>query len=287
MLRLIKYAFCIGTLLMFFATSLFAYQADTNHQKKRKLNYPYTINHQFKNYPVNGYPVKFNLVREKGHLVNKRIPIKTPFELQKSNDFIYTKEGRELKSQKFKELQGKPLEIINRVNKEVSKGVPGVLGILTDSLFEVPRKFITNIKNDNDYGRVKISGLDIPEVLGRKLARNLKDEFYQIFDNLETNDFMGNFVLNRFAKVLKNSNVDIKNGRVVFDPKLNESFSGNLAGYKIDINGNLALSKGLIHPSLSIGIAPNFKTNYPFNIKVDFDGYGRSFACKFSLRFQP
>jgi len=260
MAKLNKLAFGIGTLLMFFAVSLYGSEAGAKPQK-RKLNYSYAINLQ-----LNNYPVKFNLHKEGEKTVDRRIPIKTPFELQKLKDSIHTKEGQELKSKEFKDLQGKSIEVIDRVDKEISKSVPGAIGILTDSLFEVPRKFMKDIKLDNENGRIKISDLDVPEVVGGNLARNLKDEFYKMANKLETNDFMADFVLGRFANVVKNSKVDIKNGKVVFEPTLKESFSKNLAGYKINIDGKLDLIKGLVQPSLSIGIAPGSKANFPLNM---------------------
>jgi len=277
MIKLSKYALGIGILLMFFAVSLYGSESGAKPQK-RKLNYSYAINQQLKNYPVKVYPVRFNLDKDGKYLVDKRIPIKTPLELQKLKDSIHTKEGQELKSKEFKDLQGKSIEVIDRVDKEISKSVPGVLGILTDSLFEVPRKFIKDVKLDNEHGRIKIGDLNVPEVVGENLAKNLKDKFYKMADNLETNDFMADFVLGRFANVIKSSKVDIKNGKVVFEPTLKESFSKNLGGYKININGKLDLTKGLIHPSLSIGIAPGSKTNFPLNIKVNFDDKGKRFA---------
>jgi len=279
MVKLNKLAFGIGTLFMFFAVSLYGSESGAKPQK-RKINYSYAINLQLNNYPVKVYPAKFNLHKEGEKTVDRRIPIKTPLELQKLKNSIYTQEGHEFKSKEFKDLQGKSIEVIDRVDKEISKSVPGAIGILTDSLFEVPRKFMKDIKLDNEHGRIKISDLDIPEVVGGNLAKNLKDEFYRMANKLETNDFMADFVLGRFANVVKNSKVDIKNGKVVFEPSLKESFSKNLGEYKINVNGKLDLRKGLVHPSLSIGIAPGSKANFPLNMKVDFYSNGRRFACK-------
>lgn len=194
-----------------------------------------------------------------------------------------TDDYRKMKVKGFGEVKGSLMKEMSELDSEILGSVPKALGILTDSLLEIPREFVRRVDAE-EGSRIRLGRLrdiDIPEVVGYRLVRNVKEEVYRLVDSIGDGGVSG-FVFDRFAEVIRNSNVDVRDGRLMIEPCLKEGFARgvDVGGYKIQMNGLVRLEDASVHPSLSVGISPGFKTDYPFNIRVNLDSRGNKIYCR-------